>query len=148
MLANGTERDVAFDRALLAIGAAPDIPPVPGLAGTPYWTSTEALVAEESPEHLLVYGGSAVALELGQAFLRLGSRVTLIARSRLLSREDRLVGETVKSALEGEGMRILLGRTLDRVVFEGSRFTVHVGGETFTGDRLLIATGRRPIRPG
>ena len=147
-LANGTERDVAFDRALLAIGASPDIPPVPGLAGTPYWTSTEALVAEQVPEYLVVYGGSAVALELGQAFLRLGSRVTLIARSRLLSREDPLVGETVKSALEGEGMRILLGRTLDRVAFEEGRFTVDTGGATLTGDRLLIATGRRPDTTG
>ena len=89
-----------------------------------------------------------MALELGQAFLRLGSRVTLIARSRLLSREDPLVGETVKTVLESEGMRILLGRTLDRAVFEEDRFTVEVGGETLTGDRLLIATGRRPNTAG
>jgi mercuric reductase len=147
-LADGTSRDVPFDRALLATGASPDIPPVPGLAGTPYWTSTEALVAEHIPEHLVVYGGSGVALELGQAFLRLGSRVTLVARSRLLSRDDPLVGETLKSALQGEGMRIMLGRTLDRVAFEKGRFTVHMAGDTVTADRLLIATGRRPNTAG
>ncbi len=147
-LANGTDREVAFDRALIAIGASPDIPPVPGLAGTPYWTSTEALVAEQTPEHLVVYGGSAAALELGQAFLRLGSRVTLVARSRLLSRDDPLVGETVKMALEGEGMRILLGSTIDRATFEGGRFRLDIGGATVTGDRLLIASGRRPSTAG
>ncbi len=147
-LANGTEREVGFDHALLAIGAAPDIPPVQGLRGTPYWTSTEALVAEQIPEHLVVYGGSAVALELGQAFLRLGSRVTLIARSRLLSREDPAVGEALRAALEGEGMRIVLGHTIDRVEFDGQRFTVEIGAERVAADRLLVATGRRPNTAG
>jgi pyruvate/2-oxoglutarate dehydrogenase complex dihydrolipoamide dehydrogenase (E3) component len=78
----------------------------PGLKDTPYWTSTEALVAERLPEHLIVYGGSVVAVELGQAFLRLGSKVTLIARSTLLSKTDPAIGEGLKAALEGEGMRV------------------------------------------
>jgi mercuric reductase len=143
-LEDGTERDIAFDRALLATGASPDIPPVPGLAGTPYWTSTEALVSEQLPRHLVVYGGSAVALELGQAFLRLGSRVTLIARSRLLSREDPAVGEALRAALEGEGMRVVLGHTIDRVEFDSGQFTVQIGAERISADRLLVATGRRP----
>ena len=147
-LADGTEREVAFNRALIATGASPDIPPVPGLAAAPYWTSTEALVSEQIPEHLVVYGGSAVALELGQGFLRLGSRVTLIARSRLLSREDPAVGEALRAALEGEGMRIELGRTIDRVEFDGRRFTVEVGAERLVADRLLVATGRRPTTAG
>jgi mercuric reductase len=148
-LADGTSRDVPFDRALIATGASPDTPPVPGLAETPYWTSTTALVAEEVPGSLVVYGGSSVALELGQAFLRLGSRVTLIARSRLMSREDPEVGEALKLALEGEGMRILLGQTLSRVASDGRRFTVDVGGgESIVADRLLVATGRRPNTAG
>ena len=146
--ADGTTRDEPFDRALIAVGASPAIPPVPGLAGTPYWTSTEALVAEEIPESLIVYGGSSVALELGQAFLRFGSRVTLIARSRLMSREDPEVAEALKRALEDEGMRVLLGRTLSRVAFDGERFTVDTGAETISADRLLIATGRRPNTAG
>jgi mercuric reductase len=147
-LADGTSRDVPFDRALIATGASPDVPPVPGLAGTPYWTSTTALIAEEVPGSLIVYGGSSVALELGQAFLRLGSRVTLIARSRLLSREDPEVSEALKLALEAEGMRILLGQTLGRVAFDGGQFTVDAGGESIVADRLLVATGRRPNTAG
>ncbi|MBI4207762.1 MAG: FAD-dependent oxidoreductase, partial [Betaproteobacteria bacterium] len=145
---DGAEREVAFDRALIATGASPAIPDVPGLAGTPFWTSTEALVAEELPSHLLVYGGSVVALELAQAFLRLGSEVTMIARSTLLSKDDPLIGETMRKILTDEGMRVLTHRTLRRVVHQRDGFSVDLGGEMLRGDRLLIATGRRPNTAG
>lgn len=145
---DGAEREMAFDRALIATGAAPAIPDVPGLAGTPFWTSTEALVAEELPAHLLVYGGSVVALELAQAFLRLGSEVTMIARSTLLSKEDPLIGETLRKILTDEGMRVVTHRTLRRVVHDRDGFSVDLDGETLRGDRLLIATGRRPNTAG
>lgn len=82
----GGDEALPFGRALIATGAAPVAPLVDRLAGAPYWTSTEALAAAAAPTHLLVVDGSYVALELAQAFLRLGSRVTLVARSRLLSR--------------------------------------------------------------
>ena len=68
------------------------VPPIPGLADVPFWTSTDALVAEELPRHLLVLGGSLVAVELAQAFRRLGAEVTLMARSTLLSKEDPALG--------------------------------------------------------
>jgi len=147
-LAGGGERVLDFDRALVATGASPAIPDVPGLRATPYWTSTEALVAERLPEHLLVYGGSAVALELAQAFLRLGSRVTLVARSTLLSREDPLAGVTLKAILEEEGLRILTGASLRRVAYENGRFALDVDRANLVGDRLLVATGRRPNTDG
>ena len=147
-LAEGGNRDIAFERALIATGASPRIPDVPGLAGTPFWTSTEALVAETLPQHLLVYGGSVVALELAQAFLRLGSQVTLIARSGLLSHEDPLIGQTLKSILEAEGMRVLTTQTVKGVQHAEDRFTLDLGGETVSGDRLLVATGRVPNTVG
>ncbi len=143
-LRDGGERDVAFDRALIATGASPSIPDVPGLGETPYWTSTEALAAGETPEHLVVYGGSVVALELAQAFLRLGSRVTLLARSTLMSREDPLIGEALQEILEREGMQVRLHHTLDEVEFQDGRFSIRAGGEALQADRLLIATGRSP----
>ena len=118
--------------------------PVTGLSGTPYWTSTEALAAQELPKHLIVYGGSYVALELSQAFLRLGSRVTLIVRSRILSHSDPAIGDAIQQVLTDEGMRIVAGNEIKRVQHEGGRFTVEVGGERIVGDRLLIATGRKP----
>ncbi len=144
----GKERRLRADRVLIGTGASPAIPETPGLKETPYWTSTEALVAERLPEHLIVYGGSVVAVELGQAFLRLGSKVTLIARSTLLSKTDPAIGEGLKAALEGEGMRILTHTAVKQVRY-GSHwlrrhFSVETERETLIADRLLVATGRTP----
>jgi len=142
-LPGGGVETVYADRVLIATGASPAVPEVPGLKQTPYWTSTEALAADELPDHLIVYGGSVVALELAQAYLRLGSDVTLVARSTLMSREDPALGAELERALTGEGMRILTHTTLKSVACEGGRFRVDTGSETLAGDRLLIATGRR-----
>lgn len=158
---DGGQQRLHPDRVLIATGASPSIPDVPGLKDTPYWTSTEALVAETLPEHLIVYGGSVVALELAQAFLRLGSKVTLIARSTLLSKEAPLFGVHLKEILENEGMRVLLHTQLKQVSFDrprglrrlwnsrhNGRFSVMTDSETIRGDRLLVATGRRPNTAG
>jgi len=142
--ADGGQETLRADRILIATGASPMIPAVPGLDGTPYWTSTEALASDTRPKHLIVYGGSVVALELAQAFLRLGSAVTLIARSTLLSKEDPALGAGLVQILEGEGMRILLHASLRNVRFDEGQFIVDTGTETLVGDRLLVATGRRP----
>ncbi|MGH8736105.1 MAG: mercury(II) reductase [Burkholderiales bacterium] len=144
----GEVETVHADRVLIATGASPAVPEVPGLKQTPYWTSTEALAAERLPDHLIVYGGSVVALELAQAFLRLGSEVTLVARSTLLSKEDPALGTELERALAGEGMRILTYTTLKSVAYEGGLFRADIGTETLTGDRLLVATGRRPNTEG
>ncbi|MGC9197860.1 MAG: mercury(II) reductase [Acidobacteriaceae bacterium] len=141
---DGREQTIAFDRALIAAGASPAIPSVAGLSGTPFWTSTEALAAQRLPEHLIVYGGSYVALELAQAFLRLGSRVTLIVRSRILSHSDPAIGEAIHQVLTDEGMRIVTGNEITQVQYQDRQFTVEVGDERIVGDHLLMATGRRP----
>ncbi|MGC8536817.1 MAG: FAD-dependent oxidoreductase, partial [Rhizomicrobium sp.] len=133
-----------FDRVLIATGASPAIPRVAGLNGTPFWTSTEALAAQDLPGRLIVYGGSYVALELAQAFLRLGSRVTLIVRSRILSHSDPAIGDAIQQVLTDEGMRIVAGDEIKQVEHGDGQFTVEVGGERIVGDRLLIATGRKP----
>lgn len=135
---------VTADRFLIVTGATADIPEIPGLASTPYWTSTEALATYEGPHHLIVIGASVVALELAQAFLRLGSRVTLLARGALLSREDADIGTTLQAALEAEGMQIRTQATPTAVAYDHGIFTVKTATEEVQGDRLLIATGRRP----
>lgn len=150
----GSVREVAFDRALIATGAAPAAPSVPGLHPVddgprlPFWTSTEALAAREAPRHLLVLGGGYVGVELAQAFLRLGSRVTVLTRSRLLSGMDRSLGQGLQSALEAEGVAVRTEVVPERVRFHGPRFAVDFGDETVAGDRLLVATGRRPRTAG
>ncbi len=131
------------DRILIATGRSPIVPGLPGLSATPYWTSTTALLADRTPEHLVVYGASVVALELAQAFLRLGSKVTLIARSTLLSKEDPAISAGLQSALEAEGMRILTHTLIQTVGHDGTDFHIDTGTEKLKGDRLLVATGRQ-----
>lgn len=143
-LADGDVRELHFDRVLIATGASPRIPDVPGLTDTPYWTSTEALVAAALPQHLIVYGGSVVALELAQAFLRLGSAVTLIVRSRLLSQEDPLIGETLATLLRQEGMCVLTDQIISRVSHVDGRFHIELVEESISADQLIVATGRTP----
>ena len=140
----GAEESLTADRFLIATGASPTIPDVPGLTDTPYWTSTEALVATETPRRLLVLGASAVAVELAQAFRRLGSEVTLLARSRLLSREDADLGAGLQAAFEAEGICVMTDIVVRRVHHQDGVFTLTTSRGTINGDRLLVATGRRP----
>jgi mercuric reductase len=117
---------LAFDRCLVATGASPAVPPIPGLKDTPYWTSTEALVSDTIPERLAVIGSSVVALELAQAFARLGSKVTILARSTLFFREDPAIGEAVTAAFRAEGIEVL-EHTQASQVAQGRRIRAHHG---------------------
>ncbi len=141
--ANGGAEQVKADKILIATGASPFIPNIAGLAGTPFWTSTEALVAEELPGHLVVLGGSVVALELAQAFLRLGSKVTVLARSTFLSREDPALGDGLVRVFEDEGARVLLHTVPDSVSHDGGHFILSTKAGIIVCDQLLVATGRR-----
>lgn len=140
----GQETTLNADRILLATGARPHVPAIPGLADTPYWTSTEALTAETFPRHLLVLGGSYVAVELAQAFRRLGSEVTLLARSTLLARVDADLGAGLCQALEVEGVQVKTGTVPRRVAWQDGTFHLETNDGTVRGDRLLVATGRTP----
>ncbi|NIP72222.1 MAG: mercury(II) reductase [Gammaproteobacteria bacterium] len=141
---DGSEKNLTADRILIATGARPAIPNIPGLEDTPYWTSTEALVADRIPEHLVVTGGSVVALELAQAFLRLGSQVTIMARSTLLSKEDPAIGAALVGVFEAEGARVLLHTLPESVVHDGKTFILSSKTGEIRADRLLVATGRQP----
>ncbi len=145
VLVTGAAREerIIADRFLIATGASPSLPEIPGLAETPYWTSTEALVAETLPKRLVVIGGSVVAVELAQAFRRLGSEVTVVARSTLLSHEDSELGRGLQKAFEREDIRVLTHAVPRRVAYDGA-FWLEVQAETLACDALLVATGRRP----
>jgi len=145
---DGRDTQLKAHRVSIATGASPVIPPVPGLKEAPYWTSTEALVAEELPTHVVIIGSSIVAVELGQAFLRLGSEVTIIARSRVLFREDPAIGEAITEALAGEGMKVLTHTRIRSVAHRDGTFQVETSAGVVSGDRLLVATGRRPNTAG
>ncbi|BBA37118.1 MerA [Methylocaldum marinum] len=143
-LNDGNERAVDFDRCLVATGASPAVPPIPGLKESPYWTSTEALVSDTIPERLAVIGSSVVALELAQAFARLGSKVTILARSTLFFREDPAIGEAVTAAFRMEGIEVLDHTQASQVAHEGGEFVLTTGHGEIRADKLLVATGRAP----
>ena len=141
---DGAEQKIAFDRAFIATGASPMIPPISGLSETPYWTSDEALAADEIPARLTVVGSSAVALELAQAYARLGSHVTILARRTLLSREDSAVGAAITEAFKAEGMTVLDHAQAQSVAFENGEFLLSTNHGEVRSEKLLVATGRSP----
>lgn len=147
-LHEGGERVVAFDRCLIATGASPAIPPIPGLAETPYWTSTAALASDTIPSRLAVIGSSVVAVELAQAFARLGSQVTLLARNTLFSRKDPAIGVAVAGAFRDEGIVVLEHAQASQVAYRDGEFVLTTGQGERRADRLLIATGRNPNTQG
>jgi mercuric reductase len=160
LAAAGGEVEIGFDKALIATGASPAIPPVPGLEGTPYWTSDEALASPGIPARLIVIGSSAVAVELAQAFARLGSRVTILARHTLFFHEDPLIGEMLETAFAAEGIAVKIFAQAQSVVFSkkkekqrkkkriGNEFVVATNRGEFRGEKLLVATGRAPNTAG
>jgi mercuric reductase len=147
-LSEGGERVVAFDRCLIATGASAAVPPIPGLHDTPYWTSTEALVSEAIPSRLAVIGSSVVAVELAQAFARLGSKVMILARSTLFLREDTVVGEAITAAFRAEGIEVLEYTQASHVGHAGDEFVLATPRGELRADKLLIATGRAPNTSG
>jgi len=140
--ADNTEQELSADKVLIATGSTPSTPPVQGLSDTPYWTSTAALFAKELPEHLIVIGSSVVALEIAQAYRRLGSRVTVLARHTLLYREDPLLGEKLSECFEKEGLRVLDHTQAASVSHKGEQFLLETNAGNLSCDRLLISTGR------
>ena len=142
--ADGGTRGVSFDRCLIATGASPAVPPIPGLKDTPYWTSTEALASDTIPERLAVIGSSVVAVELAQAFARLGSQVTIQARSTLFFREDPTIGEAVTDAFRAEGIEVLDHTQASQVSYANGEFVLATGHGEVRADKLLVATGRAP----
>ncbi|MEH3076803.1 MAG: NAD(P)/FAD-dependent oxidoreductase [Quadrisphaera sp.] len=142
---------IAARRAVVvATGSTPSLPPVDGLRGpspTPHWGSREATSAAEVPASLLVLGAGVVGCELAQAFARLGSRVTLVASSTLLSKNEAKAGELVADAMREDGVDVRLHAKAASVSREGDSGPVTLvlaDGTSLVADELLVATGRRP----
>ncbi len=143
-LTDAAEREISFDRCLIATGASPTIPPIAGLKDTPYWTSTEALVSPAIPKRLAVIGSSVVAVELAQAYARLGSQVTLLARHTLLFREDPAIGAALTAAFRAEGIKVLEQTQASAVSYANGEFVLATNRGELRADKLLVAIGRSP----
>ncbi|HLL65342.1 MAG TPA: NAD(P)/FAD-dependent oxidoreductase [Micromonosporaceae bacterium] len=131
---------------VISVGTAPVVPPIDGLAGTPYWTNREAIEAEELPASMIILGGGAIGLELGQVYARFGVTVTVVeALDRLLALEEPESSALAARVLGGDGVRIRTGVKAAGVHHDGTAFTVALSdGSDVTAERLLVATGRRP----
>jgi len=135
------------DHVVLANGAEPIVPPIPGLHELDgVWTSREATGMKAVPRRLIVLGTGRVGTEMAQAVHRLGAEVVLVGRSdRVLADEPAPVGEALGAALRRDGIEVVLGAHVARARRDGEDFVLELGtGEELRGDRLLVATGRRP----
>ena len=135
-------------KVVIATGTSPWIPPIPGLDSVDVLTSTTVMELHELPSSMIVLGGSAVGLELGQVFARLGVRVTVLeVLPRLLTGEDDEAAAELRLRLEAEGLEIFTGATITLAEAVGEQVVLHatVSGQkrTFEADRVLAATGRR-----
>lgn len=126
-------------------GTEPAIPPVTGLADTPYWTNRDAVRARQVPESLAVLGGGPVGLEFAQVFARFGSRTTVVEMApRLLASGEPEASESITEVLRNEPIAVHTGVAAQRVRHDGAEFTVELeSGTTIAAECLLVATGRR-----
>ncbi|WP_165367777.1 dihydrolipoyl dehydrogenase family protein, partial [Phytoactinopolyspora endophytica] len=130
---------------VIGAGTEPVIPPIEGLADTPYWTNRDALETKDLPDSLMVLGGGAIGLELAQAFARFGSRVTVVeAADRLLPFEEPESSRLAQSALEADGIGVRTGSSATMVSHDGAEFAVTLDdGTDLATQRLLVSVGRR-----
>ena len=146
-------RTMEADRILVATGSRPTVPPIAGLDSVPFLTSDlldadEAGRLTELPESVVVVGGGYIAAELAQLFARLGSRVTIVARSELLRGYEPALGQTLAESFRAEGIELLTDARVERVSGDGGGVAVAVetpaAGRIIRAQRLLLATGRTP----
>lgn len=138
---------------VLATGAVPKEPPIPGLKETGYWTNREALAPPRQPRHLICIGGGPENAEFGQIYHRLGTEVTILeGRDRLIPTEDEEIAEELQAFFEREGIHVLTGAKILKVERAGDRkvVTIELQGkqQEIRGDEILLATGRRPVVEG
>jgi pyruvate/2-oxoglutarate dehydrogenase complex dihydrolipoamide dehydrogenase (E3) component len=140
-------RLLTADRIFLNVGGRAVTPDFPGLAEIDYLTNVGILELDSVPEHLVIVGGSYIALEFAQMYRRFGARVTVVQRGpRLTSREDDDVSAAIKEILEAEGIDIVLNATDIRFTKQDNGFEVTPadGAEPIAGTHLLVAVGRVP----
>ncbi|WP_425003456.1 FAD-containing oxidoreductase [Mycolicibacterium sp. S3B2] len=141
------EHLLTADRFFLNVGGRAVAPDMPGLADVDYLTNVGILDLDMVPDHLVVIGGSYIALEFAQMFRRFGAKVTVIEKGpRLTSREDEDVSAAVRDILEAEGINVVVDADSIRFAKQDSGFTVtpREGAEPIAGSHLLVAVGRQP----
>jgi pyruvate/2-oxoglutarate dehydrogenase complex dihydrolipoamide dehydrogenase (E3) component len=135
---------------VVCTGSSPAVPPIEGLDRVSYWTNREAVLTKTLPKTLIVLGGGAVGVELAQAFARFGAAVTIVeGADRLIPAEEPEAGELLRRHLESDGVEVVTGARVDSVQAHGGGVRLQVRDHgPLSGERLLVATGRRPNLEG
>ena len=143
---------VRADKVIIATGASPSVPDIPGVKDVPYLTSTTALELAELPRSLLVIGGGYIGCELAQMFARAGSEVTLVTRSRLLPEAEPEVAQALTEYLRSEGVEVRTGLAYGSIdkTERGVALTIETDGikDVIAAEQVLLATGRTPNTAG
>jgi pyruvate/2-oxoglutarate dehydrogenase complex dihydrolipoamide dehydrogenase (E3) component len=141
----GGEKLIARRSLVIANGSTAAIPPIPGLDKVAFWTNRQAAIPRELPSSLAVLGGGAIGVELGQAFARIGTKVTIIeAGPAFLGLEEPEAGAALRPHLEADGITLIIGDASVAIEKSDSGVLVHLkSGAIVAADRLLVATGRR-----
>ncbi len=131
-------------RIVIATGSSPLVPPIPGLDTVPYETNETLFQLREAPEHLLIIGGGPIGMEMAQAHIRMGCKVTVIEGAKALGKDDPELAEVVLSSLKDEGVEIAEDALAAEIRGQAGAIEVEVkDGRIFKGSHLLMAVGRR-----
>ncbi|MBA83466.1 dihydrolipoyl dehydrogenase family protein [Thalassobius sp. S69A] len=137
------EHTITARRVIIATGSSPFVPPIPGLDQVPYLTNETLFDLREKPDHLLIIGAGPIGMEMAQAHIRLGCKVTVIEGAKALGKDDPELAGIALDALRAEGVQIVEDAQAQRISGAGG-VTVHTEAGELTGSHLLMAVGRRP----
>ncbi len=130
-------------RFVIATGSSPFVPPIDGLDGVEYYTNENIFDLREKPDHILIIGGGPIGMEMAQAHIRLGSKVTVIEGMKALGKDDPEAAAIVLEKLRAEGVEIVEGAKAEKISKRGKTITVETTNGTFKGSHLLMAVGRK-----
>lgn len=139
------EHIITARRIVIATGSRPFVPPIPGIDDVPYDTNETIFDLREQPEHLIVIGGGPIGMEMAQAHVRLGCKVTVLEGAKALGKDDPEMAAIALEKLRGEGIEIVEGALAEKITGSAGDITVHTkGGDSYQGSHLLMAVGRTP----
>jgi len=134
---------ISARRIVIATGSGPFVPPIPGVENVTYYTNENIFDLREKPDHLLVIGGGPIGMEMAQAHIRLGSKVTVIEGLKALGNDDPEAASVVIERMRQEGVEIVEGAMAEEISQANGQITVKTSNGAFTGSHLLMAVGRK-----
>lgn len=134
---------ISARRIVIATGSGPFVPPIKGIETVPYYTNETIFDLRQKPGHLLVVGGGPIGMEMAQAHIRLGSKVTVIEGMKAMGKDDPELAAIVLDKMRAEGIEIVEDAQAEEITGKAGDITVRTTGGTFKGTHLLMAVGRK-----